>query len=345
MAVKRNRFIRLLAPALREREGRGGEKAARSAASLPVPNDLNISHIFGKLSRLRQRSASGKSEQKRDDIFPQKSGKISSRYCESSPTADRARHCLSTASYPAPAPCRSGCRGEAPCSPKAKSRSRFTLIELLIVIAIIAILAAMLLPALNQARAKGYQISCAGNMKQLGMSAAMYQQANRDIMPAPLSTAGVRWRTLFLPYIEGDSSDLYKDDTAFEYKLQCGTALAEAPAVDRRSYSYVQVDLAQNSTRGFTVNRVKAASATGLYAESRVFPTPDRFGNYISVESTARGVHYPASRHLQGTNVTFVDGHVGWFKCTWLMPGAGGALWPGVTADTWRVPGCDKGLR
>ena len=114
--MKRNRFIRLLAPALREREGRGGEKAARSAASLPVPNDLNISHIFGKLSRLRQRSASGKSEQKRDDIFPQKSGKISSRYCESSPTADRARHCLSTASYPAPAPCRSGCRGEAPCS-------------------------------------------------------------------------------------------------------------------------------------------------------------------------------------------------------------------------------------
>ena len=212
-------------------------------------------------------------------------------------------------------------------------------------IAIIAILAAMLLPALNQARAKGYQISCAGNLKQLGMSAAMYQQANRDIMPAPLSTAGVRWRTLFLPYIEGDSSDLYKEDTAFEYKLQCGTALAEAPAVDRRSYSYVLVDLAQNSTRGFTVNRVKAASATGLYAESRVFPTPDRFGNYISVESTARGVHYPASRHLQGTNVTFVDGHVGWFKCTWLMPGAGGALWPGVTADTWRVPGCDKGLR
>ena len=221
----------------------------------------------------------------------------------------------------------------------------FTLIELLVVIAIIAVLASMLLPALNQARAKGYQISCAGNMKQLGMSAAMYQQANRDIMPAPLSTAGVRWRTLFLPYIEGDSSDLYKEDTAFEYKLQCGTALAEAPAVDRRSYSYVQVDLAQNSTRGFTVNRVKAASATGLYAESRVFPTPDRFGNYISVESTARGVHYPASRHLQGTNVTFVDGHVGWFKCSWLMPGAGGALWPGVTADTWRVPGCDKGLR
>ena len=62
-------------------------------------------------------------------------------------------------------------------------KKSFTLIELLVVIAIIAILAAMLLPALQQARAKALSSTCQGNCKQIALSFAMYADDHDNKWP------------------------------------------------------------------------------------------------------------------------------------------------------------------
>lgn len=89
----------------------------------------------------------------------------------------------------------------------------FTLIELLIVIAIIAILTAMLLPALNQARARGQAAACINNMKQLGLGILQYGNDYDDYLVLPIAVTypdKPRWTSLLMGPNPADPANPYQ---------------------------------------------------------------------------------------------------------------------------------------
>jgi prepilin-type N-terminal cleavage/methylation domain-containing protein/prepilin-type processing-associated H-X9-DG protein len=62
----------------------------------------------------------------------------------------------------------------------------FTLVELLVVVAVIGILAGILLPSLARAKQKAVQTGCLSNLKQIGLAVQMYTDDNEDTLPGPV---------------------------------------------------------------------------------------------------------------------------------------------------------------
>ena len=74
----------------------------------------------------------------------------------------------------------------------------FTLIEILMVIAIIAVLGAILFPVFASVREKGRQICCVSNLHQLGLAVELYAQDSDDVLPLggdPIDTQTELWKT------------------------------------------------------------------------------------------------------------------------------------------------------
>ncbi|MBO4648412.1 MAG: DUF1559 domain-containing protein [Lentisphaeria bacterium] len=98
----------------------------------------------------------------------------------------------------------------------------FTLIELLIVIAIIAILAGMLLPALNQARERARSVKCVGNLKTIGSAARSYADEYFDYIPVKGTVED--WDLGFWAYLISPYVGFKTDYSKFAWKTEWSTA-------------------------------------------------------------------------------------------------------------------------
>lgn len=212
-------------------------------------------------------------------------------------------------------------------------RKHFTIIELLIVIAIIAILAAMLLPALNQARESAKGTSCVSRQKQAGLAFGLYLQDYQNILPIKMTNGpggASPWSTI-----------LFSNGYFSSYKQIWCPSQRQPPA----NYywpnwiAYSMYAFNGNGDWTFYLSKVESTGRFSIAGGQGIFFAVARMRNPSSVYALCDGlkpdgngysyaVFHPtvsmeanngaALLHKKRANLLFHDGHVATVDRSWM---------------------------
>jgi len=228
-------------------------------------------------------------------------------------------------------------------------RRGFTLIEILVVIAIIVILAAILFPVFARARENARRASCQSNLKQIALGILQYTQDFDEHYPLAYdgtftpqvfhtqtiagmpgtvyttvgTTGAISWMDMIFPYV--------KSIQVFQCPSQ---PLPNMPYDSKNPFRYHASSYGYSGAfNGYDAdhygrgggNRNIAITLAAVHSPSEVALVVDFLSSYNSENQAYSFVKYKdgsnpdTSPHFEGTNIAYADGHVKWMKTSVMV--------------------------